>query len=94
MAGTPYLVDSNVLLRWVKPDDRDYPEWFTIVGIVGSVRHRAVESPTSPELYMCSQQAEAGRLLAPSDFALVVRSEGSISPLIGAVRSSYLISTR
>lgn len=25
MPGTPYLVDSNVLLRWVKPDDRDYP---------------------------------------------------------------------
>ena len=25
MAGTPYLVGSNVLLRWVKPDDRDYP---------------------------------------------------------------------
>lgn len=25
MAGTPYLVDSNVLLRWVKPDDYDYP---------------------------------------------------------------------
>ena len=25
MLGTAYLVDSNVLLRWVKPDDRDYP---------------------------------------------------------------------
>ena len=25
MTGTPYLIDSNVLLRWVKPDDRDYP---------------------------------------------------------------------
>ncbi len=25
MPGAPYLVDSNVLLRWVKPDDRDYP---------------------------------------------------------------------
>jgi len=25
MTGTPYLVDSNVLLRWIKPDDRDYP---------------------------------------------------------------------
>lgn len=25
MAGTLCLVDSNVLLRWVKPDDRDYP---------------------------------------------------------------------
>lgn len=74
-------------VKWGRPDDRDYPEWFTIVGIVGSVRHRTLESPTSPELYMCSQQAEADRLLAPSDFALVVRSEGSISPLIGAVRS-------
>jgi hypothetical protein len=25
MVGMAYLVDSNVLLRWVKPDDRDYP---------------------------------------------------------------------
>ena len=24
MAETPYLVDSNVLLRWVKPDHEDY----------------------------------------------------------------------
>ena len=24
MPGMPYLVDSNVLLRWIKPDDRDY----------------------------------------------------------------------
>ena len=25
MAGTLYLIDSNVILRWLKPDDRDYP---------------------------------------------------------------------
>src|SRR5260370_42566700 len=25
MAGTPYLVDSNILLWWVKPDHNDYP---------------------------------------------------------------------
>ena len=25
MARTPYLIDTNVLLRWIKPDDRDYP---------------------------------------------------------------------
>src|SRR2546423_15215255 len=25
MARTPYLVDSNILLRWVKPDHNDYP---------------------------------------------------------------------
>jgi predicted nucleic acid-binding protein len=24
MAGAPYLVDSNILLRWVKPDHGDY----------------------------------------------------------------------
>lgn len=25
MAGTPYLIDSNVLIRWVQPNDPDYP---------------------------------------------------------------------
>ena len=25
MAGTSYLIDTNVLLRWIKPDDRAYP---------------------------------------------------------------------
>src|SRR5258708_6107433 len=25
MIGVPYLIDSNVLLRWIKRDDRDYP---------------------------------------------------------------------
>jgi len=25
MAGTRYLVNTNILLRWVKPDDHDYP---------------------------------------------------------------------
>ena len=25
MAGTLYLIDSNILIRWVQPDDPDYP---------------------------------------------------------------------
>ena len=25
MAETPYLVDSNILLRWIRPDHSDYP---------------------------------------------------------------------
>ena len=25
MPGDRYLIDSNILIRWVKPDDRDYP---------------------------------------------------------------------
>jgi hypothetical protein len=45
MAGTPYLVDSNVLLRWVKPDDRDYP--LVISAIDASLQRGAVFCYTS-----------------------------------------------
>src|SRR5882762_10398530 len=34
MAGTPYLVDSNILLRWVKPDHNDYP---LVVSAIGAI---------------------------------------------------------
>ena len=60
-----------------------------VMGVVGAVRHRDLESPTSPELYMCLQQM-GGSLgkSAPADFALVIRSQGSMTPLIEAVRGS------
>lgn len=45
MAETPYLVDSNVLLRWVKPNHRDYP---LIVSATDAVlRHDGVLCYTS-----------------------------------------------
>jgi hypothetical protein len=34
MAGTPYLIDSNILLRWVQPSDPDYP---TVTAAVASL---------------------------------------------------------
>jgi len=37
MAETPYLVDSNVLLRWVKPDHSDYPAIVSAIDIL--LRH-------------------------------------------------------
>jgi predicted nucleic acid-binding protein len=37
MAETPYLVDSNILLRWVKPDHSDYP---AIVSAIEDVLQR------------------------------------------------------
>lgn len=37
MPGTPYLVDSNVLLRWVKPDGHDYP---LIVSAIDAILQR------------------------------------------------------
>jgi predicted nucleic acid-binding protein len=45
MAGTPYLVDSNVLLRWVKPDDHDYP--LVVSAIDGILQRGAVLCYTS-----------------------------------------------
>ena len=31
MRPDAYLIDSNVLIRWVKPDDRDYPLVNTVI---------------------------------------------------------------
>ena len=37
MAETPYLVDSNVLLRWVRPDHADYP---AIISAIDAILRR------------------------------------------------------
>jgi predicted nucleic acid-binding protein len=37
MAETPYLVDSNILLRWIKPDHSDYP---AIVSAIDDILQR------------------------------------------------------
>jgi len=34
MAGVPYLVDTNILLRWIKPDDRDYPRVVSAIEVI------------------------------------------------------------
>jgi predicted nucleic acid-binding protein len=34
MAPTPYLVDTNVLLRWLKPEDRGYPLVVSAIDII------------------------------------------------------------
>jgi hypothetical protein len=48
MAEILYLVDSNVLLRWVKPDRSDYP---AIVNAMDAIlRHDAVLCYTSQNL--------------------------------------------
>jgi predicted nucleic acid-binding protein len=48
VADELYLVDSNVLLRWVKPDDRDYP---LVVSAIDTILERgAVLCYTSQNL--------------------------------------------
>jgi len=45
MAETPYLVDSNVLLRWVKSDHSDYPAIISATDAI--LRHGGVLCYTS-----------------------------------------------
>ncbi len=76
-------------VRWGGPDDHEYPWWFTIVGVVGNVHDRALESPPSPELYMCSAQMSGNlSLFAGGDFSLVVRYQGNGDSLIHAIRNN------
>ena len=74
-------------VKWGRPENKDLPWWFTIVGIVGSVRHRSLETSISPELYMCSAQMADPLPAAPAEMTLVVRSRGSLVPLSGALRN-------
>src|SRR5713226_6482887 len=48
MAGTPYLVDSNILLRWVKPGHSDYS--LVVYAIDAILRRGDVLCYTSHEL--------------------------------------------
>ena len=45
MAEVPYLVDSNILLRWVKPDHVDYPRIVVATDVI--LRHEGVLCYTS-----------------------------------------------
>jgi predicted nucleic acid-binding protein len=70
MTGTLYLVDSNVLLRWVKPDDRDYPLVVSAIEIV--LERGAVLCYTSQNLgefwNTCTRPLERNRYgLAPRE---------------------------
>jgi hypothetical protein len=46
MAGMPYLLDSNILLRWVKPDHSDYP---LVVSAIETILRRNGELCYTPQ---------------------------------------------
>jgi predicted nucleic acid-binding protein len=48
MAGSPYLVDSNILLRWVQPSDTDYPT--VAAALAALVEQQAILCYTSQNL--------------------------------------------
>jgi|SRR5271169_3609543 len=70
MAETPYLVDSNVLLRWVQPNHSDYPTIVSAIGVL--LRQSAVLCYTSQNVAefwnTCTRPVERnGYGLSPRD---------------------------
>ncbi|HET9795934.1 MAG TPA: ABC transporter permease [Thermoanaerobaculia bacterium] len=60
---------ADALGRRVKVGGTDGP-WRTIVGIVGDVRHRGLDVPPSPQIYLPEEQFRAD-----NDMTLVIRAE-------------------
>ncbi len=70
-------------LKLGAPDDNAHPDWLTVVGVVGDVRHQGLEGEAGPELYNCSLQ------LAWKQMHYLVRARPGIDPLslVPAIRA-------
>lgn len=83
-----YFPGQNPLgrrVKWGRENDAQYPEWFTIVGVVGAVRDKSLEVQPQPELYMAIPQM-AGALagFAPDELSLVALHLGDARSLARA----------
>lgn len=57
-------------LRFRSPDPSAPPTWFTVVGVIGDVRHAGLDAPPRPEIYLNAYQ------LGWTSLAFVVRTAG------------------
>lgn len=69
MAGTSYLIDSNVLLRWVKPDHTDYPIVVSTIDLILQTDAALVYTQNLGEFWnACTRPANRnGYGLSPQD---------------------------
>ena len=63
------------------------PAWYQIVGVVGAIKHRALDATARPELYVpYSQPLFAGSAVRP--MFVVVRTDGDPLAMTGAIRQA------
>ena len=91
--NAPYvvLVNETFARRWfpagdavgsrIRPGRQDNP-WRTIVGVVGDVRHYALEQPAEPQIYVPQPQWPSGFM------TLVVRTRGESTELLAGLREA------
>jgi predicted permease len=66
----------------------DAPDWYTIIGVVGDVRVRAVERKPEERVYYPMLRASGKEISIPHGFSLVVKGRGDPTRLVGPVREA------
>jgi putative ABC transport system permease protein len=74
-----YFPNGAAIGKRISRDD-EKPNWGTIVGIVGNIKHRGLDAPAEPEYYLPHTQGP------DRDMLLAVRSAQDPQTLIGAIR--------
>ncbi len=80
--STRYWPDEIPLGKRVRLPTRKGPVWATIVGIVGDLRHRGLDQPVKPELYVPLAQAPYPSVI------LAVRSAHDPASLTNSIRGA------
>jgi predicted permease len=60
----------------------DRPEWMTIIGVVGDVRHNSPAEPAGAEIYMPARQHP----FVADEMHVIVRTEADVAGIAGEVR--------
>ena len=76
-----HFPDRGALGQRIRPAGDDFLDWRNIVGVVGDVTHRGLDTPPTPQMYTPYSPASGA-----SRMPLVLRSDGDPLLLIGAVR--------
>jgi putative ABC transport system permease protein len=68
----------------LQPEGGEDGPWFTIVGVVGDVRHTTLKEPAQPEVYALHEQLPSAR----STMFLVLRTPGDPASIADSVRKA------
>jgi putative ABC transport system permease protein len=78
--GTAQLFTTNPVGKRIQLSP--IPTWYTVIGVVGSIRHMGLETTPRPEVYVHTLQNP------PTSPFVVIRTSGNPEPLVSFVRDA------